>query len=115
MMAVSPSKYGAKKITRDGMTFDSKKEYNRWCELSLLERAGKITDLKRQVKFELLPNQRDPETKRVVERSCDYIADFTYHKDGKFVVEDAKGFTTRDYIIKRKLLLWVHGIRIKEV
>lgn len=114
-MTPFPSKYHAKKVTVNGETFDSKKEYNRWCELCLLQRAGKISDLKRQVKFELLPNQRDPETKKVVERSCDYVADFTYHKDGMFVVEDAKGFTTKDYIIKRKLMLWVHNIRIKEV
>lgn len=114
-MTPFPSKYHAKKVTVNGETFDSKKEYNRWCELCLLQRAGKISDLKRQVKFELLPNQRDPETKKVVERSCDYVADFTYHKDGKFVVEDAKGFATREYIVKRKLMMWVHGIRIKEV
>jgi hypothetical protein len=53
----------------------------------------------------------------VVERECSYIADFVYHdvKSGNLIVEDAKGFKTEKYIIKKKLMLWVHGIRIKEV
>jgi hypothetical protein len=53
------SKYHNKKITRDGETFDSIKEYRRFCELSLLAKAGKVTDLKRQVKFVLIPAQYD--------------------------------------------------------
>lgn len=97
----------------DGITFDSVKEYRRWCELSLLERAGTIQNLQRQVKFELIPSQRIDE--KVVERPCTYIADFVYTENGKMVVEDTKGFRTTDYIIKRKLLLWVHGIRIQEI
>lgn len=107
------SKYGSRKVTRDGMTFDSQKEYRRFCELSLLERAGKVKDLQRQVKFELIPSQRIGG--KVVERACNYIADFVYTENGKKVVEDTKGFKTTDYIIKRKLMLWVHGIRIKEI
>ena len=107
------SKYGSRKITRVGITFDSQKEYRRFCELRLLERAGKVTDLQRQVKFELIPSQRIGG--KVVERACNYIADFVYTENGKKVVEDTKGFKTTDYIIKRKLMLWVHGIRIKEV
>ena len=107
------SKYHSRKITRDGMTFDSVKEYRRFCELRLLERAGAITELERQVKFELIPSQRI--AGKVVERACAYIADFVYMENGKKVVEDTKGFRTPDYIIKRKLMLWVHGIRIKEV
>lgn len=107
------SKYHSKKITRDGMTFDSVKEYKRFKELALLERAGKVSDLQRQVKFELLPSQRI--NGKVVERACTYIADFVYFQDGQKVVEDTKGFKTKDYIIKRKLMLHVHGIRIKEV
>ena len=107
------SKYHSRKITRDGMTFDSVKEYRRYCELSLLERAGAIADLQRQVKFELIPTQRVDG--KVVERPCSYVADFVYKEDGKTVVEDTKGFRTTDYIIKRKLMLKVHGIRIKEV
>lgn len=107
------SKYGSRKITRDGITFDSVKEYRRWCELSLLERAGTIQNLQRQVKFELIPSQRIDG--KVIERPCTYIADFVYTENGKMVVEDTKGFRTTDYIIKRKLLLWVHGIRIQEI
>lgn len=107
------SKYRSRKVTRDGMTFDSQKEYRRFVELRLLERAGKVTDLQRQVKFELIPSQRIGG--KVVERACNYIADFVYTENGKKVVEDTKGFKTTDYIIKRKLMLWVHGIRIKEI
>lgn len=107
------SKYRSRKVTRDGMTFDSQKEYKRFCELRLLERAGKVTDLQRQVKFELIPSQRIGG--KVVERACNYIADFVYMENGRKVVEDTKGFKTTDYIIKRKLMLWVHGIRINEI
>ena len=118
------SKYRAKKVTVDGITFDSQKEARRFRELSLLERAGKITNLQRQVKFELLPSQRIDG--KVVERACYYVADFVYYVPSQDellrycgvlenVVEDTKGFKTKDYIIKRKLMLWVHGIRIKEV
>ena len=107
------TKYHSRKITKDGITFDSVKEYRRFCELSLLERAGAITDLKRQVKFELIPSQRVDG--KVVERACCYVADFVYKQNGKTIVEDTKGFKTKDYIIKRKLMLYVHGIRIKEV
>ena len=106
-------KYHNRKITRDGETFDSVKEYRRSCELKLLERAGVIKDLKRQVKFELIPSQKVDG--KVVERAVNYVADFTYKQDGKTVVEDTKGFKTKDYIIKRKLMLWVHGISIQEV
>ena len=108
-------KYHNKKVKLGDMTFDSKKECNRYLELSLLQKAGKITDLDTQVPFELIPAQRDPETKRVIERACNYVADFTYYEGGKLVVEDTKGFKTPDYIIKRKLMLHVHGIRIREI
>ena len=105
------------------MTFDSIKEYRRFCELSLLEKAGKVTDLQRQVKFVLIPTQREPDTigkrgglkkGKTIEQECSYVADFVYVRDGETVVEDSKGFRTADYKIKRKLMLWVHGIRIKE-
>ena len=121
------SKYGnIKTTTSDGITHASIKEANRWCELKLLERTGKIIDLQRQVKFTLIPEQREYEFEdvlkanrklsngKLVERGCYYVADFVYHENGKFVVEDVKGKRTKDYIIKRKLMLWVHGIRIKE-
>lgn len=102
------NKYGARKLTApDGQKFDSVKEFHRWGCLRLLERAGRITDLKRQVSFELIPKQDG-------ERACSYVADFVYYEDGKMVVEDCKGFKTDVYRIKKKLMLWVHGIRIKE-
>ena len=113
-MAACRSKYHNRKITRDGETFDSIKEYRRFAELSLLERAGAIKDLKRQAKFELIPSQRIDG--KVVERPVTYIADFVYEtKEGRVVVEDTKGMKTKDYIIKRKLMLWLQGIRIQEV
>ena len=104
------NKYGAKKVTDPvtGEVFDSKKEYYRWCELKLMERAGKISDLQRQVKYELIPKQNG-------ERACTYVADFVYiDSDGNTVVEDTKGVRTDAYRIKRKLMLFVHGIKIKE-
>lgn len=113
-MANCRSKYYNRKITRDGETFDSIKEYRRFCELSLLARAGKVTDLKRQVKFELIPSQRIDG--KVVERPVTYIADFVYENEkGRVVVEDTKGMKTKDYILKRKMMLYFHGIRIQEV
>jgi hypothetical protein len=121
------SKYHSKKIIVDGETFDSKKEYRRYRELLLLERAGEISNLQRQVKFLLIPTQYEhfkrygkngkelTPGKRVVEKECAYYADFVYTENGKDVVEDTKGVRTPEYIIKRKLLLHIHGIRIKEV
>ena len=118
------SKYNSKKVIVGGEVFDSRKEYRRFCELSLLLRAGAITELNRQVEFELIPAQREPDTVgprggvrqgRVIEQKCSYVADFVYKENGKLVVEDTKGFKTKDYIIKRKLMLWVHGIKIKEI
>ena len=100
-------KYHNTKVRAGDEVFDSRREYNRWCELRLLERAGQISELKRQVAFELIPKQDG-------ERSVKYIADFVYTKDGKMVVEDAKGAKTPAYIIKRKLMLFVHKIRVKE-
>ena len=110
---VKPSKYGNKKLTIDGEVFDSRKEYIRYRELVLLQRTGQISDLKRQVKYELIPSQRVGG--KVAERACTYVADFVYTENGKTVVEDTKGFRTKDYIIKRKLMLYVHGIQIREV
>ena len=107
------SKYHARKIVREGMAFDSVKEYTRYCELRLIERSGAITDLQRQVKFVLLPVQRVDG--KVVERACTYIADFVYKERGETVVEDVKGVKTKDYVIKRKLMLYIHGIKVKEV
>lgn len=112
---VPESKYRNHRVKYDGMDFDSKKELVRYCELKLLEKGGEITDLKRQVPFMLVPNQI--EDGRVVERAVKYIADFTYYENGQFVVEDVKSPVTRTdaYKIKRKLMLHIHGIRIREV
>lgn len=124
----SDLKYGNRKITRDGETFDSVKEYRRWCELSLLERAGEITGLERQVKYVLTPAMYAPGTttargkiKRgeLLERECSYVADFRYVRGGETIVEDVKGCKKGAgyelFKIKRKLMLYRYGIRVKEV
>lgn len=113
------SKYGNKKVTVFGITFDSKREAQRYLELVSMERAGKIKNLQTQVPFELIPPIRDNNDK-LIQRSCDYVADFVYSTvsdDGTTtrVVEDAKGYRTEVYKIKKKLMLWQYGIRIKEV
>ena len=125
-MAVN-SKYNAKKTTVDGIEFDSQKEARRFRELVLLERAGLIQDLQRQVKFVLIPTQYERyerySTKtgkrlqdgiRRVEQEVSYGADFEYTINGKQFVEDSKGYRTADYILKRKMMLYFHNIRIKE-
>ena len=120
------NKYGNRKITFDGQTFDSKKEMRHYTELLLLEKAGKIKDLQRQVKFQLIPAQREPDTigpkgghkpGKLIEREVSYVADFVYTdlQTGQTVVVDTKGFRTKEYTIKRKMMLYFHGIRIKEV
>lgn len=121
-------KYHNKKVTVDGITFDSKREANRYRELSLLEKAGAIQNLQMQVEFELIPaiyemveqysdktGKRLKDKKVLLEKKCSYIADFVYTENGQMVVEDTKGMRTRDYIIKRKLMLFMKGIQIKEV
>jgi hypothetical protein len=126
------NKYGAVKVKAlDGTVYDSKKEHSRAIQLEMLLRAGKIKDLKRQVPFELIPAQyetverygkngkRLKDGKKLIERKCEYVADFTYidTETGEYVVEDVKGggVRTKDYLIKRKLMLLVHGIKLREV
>ena len=95
-------KYNAKKVKVDGIKFDSKKEANRYFELKMLERAGKIKELKLQPKFLLQDGfVRDGEKYRAIF----YIADFEYIKDGKKVVEDVKGVRTQTYKLKKKMFL----------
>ena len=119
-------KYRNTKTEVDGIVFDSKKEARHWQDLKLLEKAGKITDLQRQVRFELIPVQREPDQigsrggvikGKVIERKVEYVADFVYvdTETGETVVEDTKGIKTKDFIIKRKLMLFVHHIRIREI
>jgi hypothetical protein len=121
------SKYNSIKTVVGGIEFDSRKEARRYQELLLLEKAGHIQNLKWQVKYVLIPSQykvyerygkngrRLKDRKILLEREVSYIADFEYEIDGRTIVEDTKGMTTKDYIIKRKLMLYVHGIRVKEV
>ena len=126
-------KYGNKKIDVDGILFDSKREARRYCELKLMERAGEISDLQLQKEYELIPTQyetfarygkkgqRLKDGQRCIEQSCTYKADFAYMKDGQQVVEDVKGY--RDpksagyakFVIKRKLMLHLYGIRVIEI
>jgi hypothetical protein len=121
--------YNVKTRALDGTVFDSLKEARRWDELLLLQRAGKITELQRQVKYELIPaqyetyerygkkGQRLKDGVILLERKVEYVADFVYTivETGENIVEDAKGIRTKEYILKRKLMLAVHSIRIKEV
>lgn len=122
------NKYNNHKITVDGEIFDSEREYRRYLELQLLEKSGVIRDLHRQVTFDLIPEAREPDRYgprgglhrgKVIERGVSYIADFTYYAalpsgEEEFVVEDCKGMRTDDYKIKRKLMLFIHKIRIRE-
>ena len=124
-MSCLATKYHSKKVVlADGQEFDSRKEYRRWLDLCLLEKAGVISDLQRQVVYSLIPAQREPDIigprggvkpGRTLEQAVTYTADFVYTKDGKSVVEDTKGYRTEAYIIKRKLMLYIHGIKIQEV
>ena len=109
----SQNKY--RNVITDG--FSSKKERDRFKELCLLEQAGIISDLRTQAAFELIPIQYGTDG-RMLERECKYVADFVYTKNGELVVEDVKSPATRknsEYIIKRKLMLERHGIRVQEV
>lgn len=120
------NKYHAVKITFNDETFDSKRELGRYAELLKLQDKGIIKDLARQVKYVLIPTQREPGTigprggirqGKLLENECSYVADFVYQivETGQIVVEDTKGVRTKDYIIKRKLMLFVYGIQIKEI
>lgn len=113
------SKYKNKKVSYNGETYDSVKEYRRHDELKLLQRAGKISGLERQVKFELIPSQRDPVTNKVLLRGVSYVADFVYEKDGQRIVEDVKGYRGGGayaiFQLKKKMMLYLRGILIQEV
>lgn len=108
------NKYHAKKVTFYGETFDSTKEGERWLVLRNMEKRGEIRDLRRQVKFELVPA-----FPKAGLRAMAYIADFVYEEDGKTVVEDVKGYRKGAayelFVAKKKMLYWRYGIPIKEI
>lgn len=130
-----PSKYKAEKPEKgnklhaekvdmtmpDGtlMHFDSKREARRYMDLWLMQRSGEIDNLRTQVKYPLLPKQ--VRSDGTMERAIDYVADFVYEKDGETVVEDSKGFRNtasaayRVFVMKRKMMLYFHGITVREV
>ena len=127
-----PNKYGNKKTFAYGIKFDSKHEAQRYVELMLMQDAGLIHDIELQKKFVLIPAQYEESDEvykkgpkkgqkkrgQLLEHEAAYYADFAYYtKDGAYVVEDAKseGTRTKEYRLKRKLMLSVHGIRIQEV
>ena len=119
------NKYHAKKVNILGIEFDSKKEGMRWLLLKDMERQGLISNLQRQVPFELLPaiyedvtvhlKTKDKIERRLKQRSVNYIADFTYTKDGKQIVEDTKGLRLPEYILKKKMMLALLNIEISEI
>lgn len=132
-MKKKKNKYNATKVIVDGMEFDSKREASRYMQLVKLVDTGVIKNLCRQVRYVLIPTQRERPTEmykvgpkkgqfkpgRVLEREVDYVCDFQYEKDGKVVVEDVKGYTKGGayvvFSLKRKLMLFIHGIEVKEV
>lgn len=110
-------KYRNKPVTNAFGRFDSLKEWRRYVLLLDAQKRGEIKNLQRQVKFNLVPVQRD-ENGKLLERAVDYYADFSYEKDGKLIVEDVKSEicnTIATFKIKKKLMLYVHKIRIKIV
>lgn len=126
------SKYKARKFTVDGIEFHSKKEANRYIELKLLERRGEIRGLQMQIPFLLVPAQYEERieytpkrnlekrVKRLVEQKVSYVADFVYSRNnGEIVVEDVKGYRRGTaysvFVIKRKLMLERHGIKVVEI
>lgn len=118
-------KYGNKTISNALGDFDSKGEYQRYLFLLDAQKSGKISNLRRQVEYELLPTQyktkivhlktKDKEVTMVAERAVSYVADFVYEKAGETVAEDFKGFPDEKYPIKRKMMLFFHGISVREV
>lgn len=103
-------KYANEPTIVDGLRFDSKAEARRWCELRILERAGEISDLRRQVRYVLVPKTARPSGG--VEREKAYVADFVYAKNGVHIVEDVKGAEPAVWALKRALMLHVHGVEV---
>ena len=107
------NKYGNKRVYDGDEVFDSRKEHNRWRELLLMQRAGEISGLRRQVKFELLPSMK---SSHGTIRATYYIADFVYTDTRKreIVVEDVKGVRTDVYKLKKKMMLNKYGVEVME-
>jgi hypothetical protein len=113
--APKTNKYRNQPVTVDGVKFDSKKEYARWQQLKMLESAGKVSNLRRQVSFELAPAVTLHGRKKPALR---YVADHAYEENGVMVYEDVKSEITRKdpvYRMKIHLLMSVHGVEIREV
>lgn len=109
------NKYHNKKVYFNGERIDSKREARRYQELLLMQRAGVISHLQRQVRYMILPTQRDKKG-RLLFRKRFYVADFVYRdRDGNLVVEDAKGVRTEMYKLKKALMYKEYGILIQEV
>lgn len=118
-------KYHNKKVEYEGIVFDSLKEKRRYCQLQIMEKSGIISDLRLQVPFELIPAVYEDEViqmktkskvkKRCVQRATTYVADFVYKRDGKTIVEDTKGFRTKEYELKKKMMRAFLGIIINEI
>lgn len=106
------NKYHNKKVEYDGIKFDSEKEKNRYIGLKQLERLGIIQNLQRQVKYELQPSFK---LNGKTIRSITYIADFVYIQDGVEIIEDTKGFKTKEYLLKKKLFEYKYQKEIKEI
>ena len=122
------NKYNAKKIEVGGIIFDSKREAERWLFLKEAEEKGLISNLKRQVPFELIPKitekvvkhlkTKDKIEERTVQLATVYVADFYYEKDFQFVVEDLKispKLIPADFRLKEKLFRYKYGYSIKRV
>ena len=119
------NKYGAKKVTFDGITFDSKKEGLYYLKLKDMERCGEISNLRLQVPFELLPpiyreevvhlKTKDKVERKCIQRAVHYIADFVYTKDGEEHIIDTKGVRLPDYLLKKKMMLALLGLEIIEI
>lgn len=105
------SKYKARKTVVDGITFDSRREADRYIVLKSMEENGAIENLRRQVRYELVP-AFDVDGRHY--RPIFYVADFSYREDGKEVVEDVKGMRTDVYRLKSKLFAKRYGMSIKE-
>ena len=121
-------KYGNNKIKNAFGIYDSELEWSRFVFLSNRQKEGEISGLRRQVEYLLIPAQygteirhlktKDKEVRVLLERPCSYIADFVYERNGKTIVEDCKGakaIITETAKIKKKLLLWVHGIELRYI